>query len=44
VNQYNSFIRTFPYNLTAKLFGYGKPRPYFEAQPGAEAPPKVYFN
>jgi len=44
VNQYNSFIRTFPYNLTAKLFGYGKPRPYFEAQSGAEAPPKVNFN
>lgn len=43
VNQYNSFIRTFPYNLTAKMFGAGTPRPYFEAKEGAEAPPAVKF-
>ncbi|HEY7682648.1 MAG TPA: LemA family protein [Gemmatimonadales bacterium] len=43
VNQYNSFIRTFPYNLTAKMFGASTPRPYFEAKEGAETPPPVKF-
>jgi LemA protein len=43
VNQYNAFIRRFPYNLTAKIFGMGKPREYFEAEPGATATPKVKF-
>lgn len=43
VNQYNSFIRTFPYNLTAKMFGASTERPYFEAQAGTEAPPPVKF-
>jgi len=43
VRDYNTFIRTFPYNLTAKIFGAGKPKPYFEASPGAAEAPKVKF-
>jgi LemA protein len=42
VGSYNGYIRRFPNNLTAKIFGYGS-REYFEAQPGAEEPPKVQF-
>jgi LemA protein len=42
VGEYNAFIRRFPYNLTAKIFGQG-PREYFEAEPGAEQAPKVQF-
>jgi LemA protein len=42
VGEYNAFIRRFPYNLTAKIFGQG-PREYFEAEPGAEEAPKVKF-
>ena len=42
--QYNTFIRTFPYNLTAKVFGSGEPKPYFEAKEGAEEAPTVKFN
>ena len=44
VNQFNGYIRKFPYNLTAKMFGHGTPRPYFQAKEGAEEPPKVQFN
>ncbi len=43
VNQFNSYIRTFPYNLTAKMFGHSTPRPYFEAKAGAEEVPAVKF-
>jgi LemA protein len=43
VGEYNAFIRRFPYNLTAKMFGRGKPREYFEAAPGATQAPKVQF-
>jgi LemA protein len=43
VNQYNAFIRRFPYNLTARIFGMSKPREYFEAEPGATEAPKVKF-
>jgi LemA protein len=43
VGDYNAYIRRFPYNLTAKMFGQGTPRQYFEAQQGAEAPPQVKF-
>ncbi len=43
VGGYNAYIRRFPYNLTAKVFGMGKPRPYFEAAPGAAEAPKVQF-
>jgi LemA protein len=42
VGEYNAYIRRFPYNLTAKMFGQG-PREYFEAAPGAEEAPKVQF-
>ncbi len=40
-NQFNTLIRTFPTNLTAKMFGHGTPRPYFEAKAGAETAPTV---
>jgi LemA protein len=43
VGEYNAYIRRFPYNLTAKVFGMGKPREYFGAAPGATEPPKVKF-
>jgi LemA protein len=42
VGEYNGYIRRFPYNLTAKIFGAGA-REYFEAAPGAEEAPKVEF-
>jgi len=43
VGEFNAYIRRFPYNLTAKVFGLDKPRPYFKAEAGAQAPPKVQF-
>ncbi len=43
VGEYNAYIRRFPYNLTARVFGLGTPREYFEAAPGAEEVPKVNF-
>ncbi|HET9150735.1 MAG TPA: LemA family protein [Gemmatimonadales bacterium] len=43
VNQFNGFIRRFPYNITAKIFGMSKPREYFAAEPGATEAPKVKF-
>ncbi|HEY8104896.1 MAG TPA: LemA family protein, partial [Gemmatimonadales bacterium] len=43
VGDFNAYIRRFPYNLTAKIFGLDKPRPYFQAEPGAKEPPKVKF-
>ncbi len=43
VGEYNAFVRRFPYNLTAKMFGMGKPRDYFEAEKGATEAPKVQF-
>lgn len=43
VGEYNAFIRRFPYNLTAKIFGLDKARPYYEAQAGAQEAPKVQF-
>lgn len=40
----NTTARTFPTNLTAKVFGLGKPREYFEVTtPGAEKAPAVKF-
>ena len=45
VGTFNTSIRRFPANLTAKLFGLGKPRPYFElTTPGAADAPKVDFG
>jgi LemA protein len=43
VNEFNGFIRRFPYNLTAKIFGMGNPREYFEAEEGATEAPQVKF-
>jgi LemA protein len=43
VGEYNAYIRRFPNNLTAKVFGFGKPREYFEAAPGSTEAPKVQF-
>jgi LemA protein len=43
VNDYNAFIRQFPTNLTAKIFGYDKAREYFEAEAAAQDAPKVKF-
>ncbi len=42
VNVYNTKVRRFPTNIFASVFGF-QPRPYFEAAPGSEAPPKVEF-
>jgi LemA protein len=42
-NDFNSYIRQFPINLTAKVFGNDKPRPYFEADQAAQQAPKVNF-
>lgn len=45
VNDYNQYIRTFPVNLTAKMFGQGKPREYFDlSTKKAEDAPQVKFN
>ena len=43
VGEFNAYIRRFPYNLTAKIFGLDKPRPYFQAQAAAREAPKVQF-
>ena len=44
VEQFNAMIRRFPTNLTAKMFGLGKARDYYEATaPNAEEAPKVQF-
>ena len=43
VQDYNVAVRTFPTNLSAGIFGF-RPRPFFEAQAGAEKPPTVNFN
>lgn len=44
VEDFNAYIRRFPYNLTAKIFGLGKSREYFElTTPGAAEAPKVKF-
>jgi LemA protein len=43
VQSYNTYLRTFPQALTAKVTG-AKPRTYFEAAAGTEAPPVVDFG
>jgi LemA protein len=43
VQSYNTYIRTFPQAITAKVTG-AKPRTYFEAAPGTETPPVVDFG
>ncbi len=39
---YNTYIKLFPKNMLANLFGF-EAKPYFEAQKGAETAPKVEF-
>jgi len=43
VKAYNAYIRTFPRSIPAKVTG-AKPRTYFEAAAGTEAPPTVDFG
>jgi LemA protein len=43
VQDYNTAVRSFPTNLFAGMFGF-TPRPFFNAQPGAEKAPGVNFN
>jgi LemA protein len=40
---YNSYIRQFPQNLTAKVVG-AKEREYFGAPPGSQEAPRVDFS
>ena len=42
VQDYNSKIRTFPANLTAKMFGFAE-KGYFQAEAGADKAPKIQF-
>jgi LemA protein len=43
VQTYNTTVRRFPTNLFAGMLGFS-PRPFFNAQPGAEQAPTVNFN
>jgi LemA protein len=43
VQAYNTYIRTFPQAITAKVTG-AKPRTYYEAAPGSEVAPTVNFG
>ena len=43
VQRYNVTVKSFPANLFAGMFGFA-PRPFFNAEPGAEKAPKVNFN
>lgn len=43
VQTYNTAVRTFPTNLFAGMLGF-PPRPFFNAQPGADKAPEVKFN
>jgi LemA protein len=43
VQSYNTYIRTFPQAITAKVTG-AKPRTYYEAAPGSEVAPTVDFG
>lgn len=42
VRSYNAYIRKFPKNIVAGMFGFAA-KPYFEANSGAENAPKVEF-
>src|SRR5229473_2840553 len=44
VQQYNASRRQFPANLTAKMFGFNKEYPFFQAAPEAKQAPKVNFT
>ena len=43
VQEYNTALGTFPTNMLNKMFGF-QPRPFFNAQPGAETAPTVNFG
>jgi LemA protein len=43
VQNYNTAVRSFPANFIAGMFSFA-PRPFFNAQPGAEKAPNVNFN
>src|SRR3954453_7330791 len=43
VQRFNTAVRRFPTNLMAGMFGFG-PRPFFNAQAGADRAPTVNFN
>jgi len=43
VQNYNTAVRTFPTNIFAGMLGF-QPRPFFNAQPGAETAPAVKFD
>ncbi|MDI3527950.1 MAG: LemA protein [Tenuifilum sp.] len=43
VKDYNAYIRKFPKNIWASIFGFEK-KAYFEAEAGAEKAPKVDFG
>lgn len=44
VKEFNTKIRQFPTNITAKIFGLGKPKPYFDLEdPSAAKAPVVKF-
>jgi LemA protein len=42
VQEYNSYVRRFPTNLYAGIFGF-RAKGYFQAAPGSEQAPKVQF-
>ncbi|MFT4032485.1 MAG: LemA family protein, partial [Siphonobacter sp.] len=42
VKTYNEHVRSFPANITAKMFGF-QTKPYFESDPGSEKAPKIEF-
>lgn len=42
VQDFNSYIRRFPTNLLAGIFGFA-PKGYFQSQPGSEKAPEVKF-
>lgn len=42
VREYNTYIRTFPRNITASIFGFDK-KGYFESEAGTETAPEVEF-
>jgi LemA protein len=43
VQNYNTYIKKFPNNLFAGIFGF-KEKGYFQANPGTENPPDINFN
>lgn len=43
VQEYNTALQVFPTNMLNKMFGF-QPRPFFNAQPGADKAPEVKFD